>query len=443
MSIITTHTDPIDHSTSGHPPRPARHQNQQPPWFDGTDSTVSSTNTCRQHDRIRYRAPTGYQIDPLTDHLVIDEAESPIVRRIFREYVSRRLGSQAIARALSKEGLRTKTGNHWSGAAIVTVLRNRAYIGEISFRGVDYPAPHAHIIDRALFDEAQEILEARADDATAKHAATGSDYLLSGKIICTICGKHYVGTAARGNLYRYRYYTCWSRIRHGTARCPAERIPADQLDAAILAAMIETYADSALAAEAAEALTDAVTATHSARRDELLTLDAELAKATTAIDRYFAAFESGALSDTTTGQRVERLTLRIRELQERRGELSCLIAEDGPQPSAPTVDDLDQLSNLISEAIKHGDPTTLRRLTGSLVSEIRVTGRHKIEPIFRIPTYSPEAERPAATHTDQDDLRSRTHRRGDGTQVRTLPGLVRPAGIEPATQCLEGTRSIR
>jgi hypothetical protein len=43
------------------------------------------------------------------------------------------------------------------------------------------------------------------------------------------------------NRYRYRYYTCFSRRRCGTKYCAAERLPAEELDAAVIDALLHTY----------------------------------------------------------------------------------------------------------------------------------------------------------------------------------------------------------
>ena len=45
---------------------------------------------------------------------------------------------------------------------MLSILRNRAYLGEIFFRGNHYPAPHEPLVDRELFDRAQEILRSAA-----------------------------------------------------------------------------------------------------------------------------------------------------------------------------------------------------------------------------------------------------------------------------------------
>ncbi len=59
--------------------------------------------------------------------------------------------------------------------------------------------------------------------------------------VCARCGKHFVGTSAVGNRYRYRYYTCVTRQRYGTKYCDAKCLPAEDLDAAVLDALLHVY----------------------------------------------------------------------------------------------------------------------------------------------------------------------------------------------------------
>src|SRR4030095_13522525 len=61
-----------------------------------------------------------------------------------------------------------------------------------------------------------------------------SDFLLAGLIVCTRCGKRYVGNAAHGKTRRYRYYTCFSRLRYGTRARAGDRLRAAHLAGAAL-----------------------------------------------------------------------------------------------------------------------------------------------------------------------------------------------------------------
>jgi len=62
------------------------------------------------------------------------------------------------------------------------------------------------------------MLTERGEDYSKRASAT-SDYLLAGLIICDRSG----------------CYTCRTCQRYGTKHCDAERLPADEMDAAVLA----------------------------------------------------------------------------------------------------------------------------------------------------------------------------------------------------------------
>jgi len=75
--------------------------------------------------------PFGYLVNPTTHHLEPHDHEAPLVARIFQLYVRQRLGTPAIATWLNDHGHRTRRGRPWSYTAVLTILRNRAYLGEV------------------------------------------------------------------------------------------------------------------------------------------------------------------------------------------------------------------------------------------------------------------------------------------------------------------------
>ena len=81
-------------------------------------------------------------------YLVINDLEAPTIRTIFDLYARRRLGA-AIAALFTKRGAAHLTGKPWNTRAVLTVLRNRVYLGEIHYRGVwhigkPHPSPTDH-----------------------------------------------------------------------------------------------------------------------------------------------------------------------------------------------------------------------------------------------------------------------------------------------------------
>jgi len=336
--------------------------------------------------------------------------QAPLVPVIFDLYANKRMGARAIAAWLNDRNYRTRAGRPWGVTGVLTVLRNRAYLGQIYFRGTWHPAPHLPLVEPTLFDAVQELLAERGEDK-AKRASNASDYLLSGKLHCGWCHKRFVGTAATGKLARYRYYTCFSRSRYGTSTCAADRLPADQLDLALLEMLLFTFEQSDLI-EQAVADTAAKLACH--RDDhhaELDVVQAELRRTEQAMDRYMLAFEQGKLDLDRFSPRVEALAVKADELSHRQDELVAALEQAEAQPPSETL--LESLRERIRETIDLDEIQPKKTLVNALVHDIEVRGRSEIFPTFRVPT-APDPD----------------------TSVRTLSGLVGVTGLEPVTSSL-------
>ena len=106
----------------------------------------------------------GYTTHPDGGHLAVNPVEAPLIPVIFNLYAREHLGGTAIATQLNAQGHRTRTGAPWSDRSVITVLRNRAYLGEVTFRGVSHPSRHQPLIDPDTFNAAQQVLTLRGAD---------------------------------------------------------------------------------------------------------------------------------------------------------------------------------------------------------------------------------------------------------------------------------------
>jgi site-specific DNA recombinase len=329
--------------------------------------------------------PFGYRLDAERRFLVADAGEAPLVAEIFASYAERLQGAQSIARWLSERGNRTKKGKPFNAQAVLTILRNRAYLGQVTFRGHSYQAPHEPLIDRALFERAQEILRERGEDCSLRRS-NQSDYLLTGLVKCTRCGKRYIGAAANGNGGRYRYYVCFSRQRHGRKACDADSLPAEELEQTILEQLHTLLAREE---EVRQVITEAfaeLDAQRPKREAEVARLDAELRKLNDALDRYFRAFEEQTMPEQACAPRIAQLTRRLFELDARRAELAA-DQDDDPEPISD--DDLRPLQANVHEVIQNGDKPARKALLQALLEEIRVVSRAEIYPFFSLPAVRP------------------------------------------------------
>lgn len=94
-----------------------------------------------------------------------------------------------IAVALNERGYRTegtRGNNPFSKDTVCAMLQNRFYLAELP--GVTTPSQHAAVIDRTLFDAAQQQRERRASGGRQGVRQGATVYSLSGLAVCGHCG---------------------------------------------------------------------------------------------------------------------------------------------------------------------------------------------------------------------------------------------------------------
>ncbi len=352
--------------------------------------------------------PFGYRRAPEGGRLVAEPTEAALVPLIFDLYAHQLHGNREIAARLNEAGHRTRSGRPFSWKSVLTILKNRVYLGEVGWRGEWFPGEHEPLVDPDVFGKAEVLLQERGEDA-AKRVALSSDYLLTGLVVCS-CGARFIGTAATGRSRSYRYYTCGTRQRYGTKTCSAARLPADILDEAVVNGLLDVLSDTALVEEAARRARERSTASEHLVGAELATVDAELGDVETSIDRYLTSFERGALPEEVCGPRLKALSERARALRERREELAA--EQEEASIVAPAPEELAGLREEVEAAMVSGSPAQVKALLQALVHEVRVHDGETVQPVFKLP---------AGTGTTAMEA------------VRAPSRLVEVAGIEPAS----------
>lgn len=175
--------------------------------------------------------PFGY--DVIDKQYVVNETEAYYVRWMFESCV-RRSKYQPIIDSLKAAGVTGKRGKPIQYPQIYEILRNEKYIGTYVYsineeykRGDRRAKPNAiriehafpAIIDKATFDEAQNIMSTRTRAGRQKHR-------LSGLVYCSECGSkmHFYHTERKG--YEYNTFKC-------AGKCGAHCVPVEKVDKAV------------------------------------------------------------------------------------------------------------------------------------------------------------------------------------------------------------------
>jgi DNA invertase Pin-like site-specific DNA recombinase len=173
--------------------------------------------------------PFGYRVE--NRKLLVDDDNAAHVRWIFSRFLE--IGScTVLTREVAKRSMRTPRGNQVDKKYLYRLLNNRAYIGEAVHKGDSYPGEHDAIIDRAVWDKVHAIL---TESPRKRAARTRADTpaLLKG-LLYGPDGAAFSPTHTRKGGKLYRYYVSQSVLKHGAGSCPVGRVPAGEIETAVI-----------------------------------------------------------------------------------------------------------------------------------------------------------------------------------------------------------------
>jgi len=189
-------------------------------------------------------APLGY--DTKHRRITVNEAEAVTVRTIYRRYAE--LGSLNLLMAdLRKRKIVTKVRTLKSGEKVggipftrgplAYLLRNRFYIGEVTFKGEVLKGEQTPILDNDLFEAVQTKLTEQANNHKATR--TNSAALLTGRIFDDRGNRMTPSHARKGGI-KYRYYLS-SALLHGAVdqAGSVRRVSAAEIEALVIRTLRE------------------------------------------------------------------------------------------------------------------------------------------------------------------------------------------------------------
>ena len=186
--------------------------------------------------------PYGY--DVVERRLVQNPAEAAIVKEIYTRFIA--LPSMAhLLRELRNRGVTSKTwtttkGIHRQGKLIdktylYRILKRPVYAGVASHKGNHYPGQHEPIIDKVLWDQVQELIQAGCPRVKGRAAirTTKTPSILQG-LIFSPEGRAFTPAWTNKGPKVYRYYVNTDAIKIGPDVCEVQRIPAREIEPVIV-----------------------------------------------------------------------------------------------------------------------------------------------------------------------------------------------------------------
>jgi site-specific DNA recombinase len=301
----------------------------------------------------------GYDVDPHTKKLLVNEEEAVRVRAIFQLYLEQQ-GLLPVLAELERRGWRNKRlqtrrgrargGRLFTKPRLYELLRNVVYVGKVRYKQEVHPGEHAGIVDPALWQQVQDLLSAHGG-AHGERRCSGS--LLGGLLRCQACGCAMTPAhSANRSGKRYRYYTCTAAQRRGWHTCPSKALPAGAVEGFVLE-QLRIWAADPLAWKKALGATLAQNAALLATKEaEVRVLDEELARLRAAHAKASPA-QRVVLQAPKRCTREQRALLRqeIQALKDASGSdsdrLQTLATLAQAQDGAPTAEQAQLVHRLV------------------------------------------------------------------------------------------------
>lgn len=225
-------------------------------------------------------APCRYGYTRITEERrrVANPETAPLVREIFRLAADDGMGVSQIANRLNARGVkcpgdyrghRRKSGlpSRWNSTTVADIIRDETYLGIVTAQRTRKPDKNTRIylpreewrvlsdgrtealVDRDLFDRANESINSTSQLKAAKTRNRGRFFLLRGLLFCGQCGSlmsPVLTPSRRGStIYAFR---CTARYRPNANRidCRGASVYPHKVDDAIWATVVEVLRDGSL-----------------------------------------------------------------------------------------------------------------------------------------------------------------------------------------------------
>ena len=357
-------------------------------------------------------APYGYKKDPNNKfHLVINEKEAEVVKRVFRLYLEGN-GLTKIAQILTKDGIpvpgesrnigktrKTALYSSWKQTTIRRILDNRVYLGELvqfkrrkinykSKRRITVPeeeryickGTHEAIIDEEDFNTVQNILKKNKSFKGTKH-----DYLFKGLLYCAECGARLNITYSNYALKKYgeyRYTTiCYSYSRLYSDICTRHSNSIPELEEVLIKHIKEVCSryikenlqDELISMAKKQKQLELKQISNEKR---LETLEQKIADIGLYIKNLYMDKAKGVVSENDYISLVSDFTKDRDNLIKEKEELITIINNQKPQ-----IDETAKIEKLAKEFISLEKPT--KQLLNELIEKITISENKEINIYFK------------------------------------------------------------
>ena len=311
--------------------------------------------------------PIGYDYDPVTDSLNINEYETMQILELADLFL-KGTPLRTIERMFKEKGYTHKHGT-WAPSCIRRLLRNRLYIGEIKHGDNWYKGLHSPIFTVETFDKIQKLLDARLEQYKLTGLKPGiQTTFLGGLLRCKHCGGKYskqLNSRYKEGKPKVYWYMCYSRCKKvkkmiKDPNCKNKNWKMTELDNLVFNEIRQLLID--------ENYIHNIKKANKQRTDnpnKITIIESEIEKIDEQISRFMDLYGIGKFTIDQVSSKVDPLNATRRNLMK---ELESLNAESGRLSEEKTLEILESFE----ETFESGDFDEIRAVIESLIYYIEV-----------------------------------------------------------------------
>jgi hypothetical protein len=166
----------------------------------------------------------GHKVNTIT----LDEKRAPLVLKAFELFSTGLHTLDSLHEFMIDLDLKaSRRDKPITRETLHRMLRDRYYIGKVTYKGIQHQGRHQPIISEELFERVQRILDAHSGSGTRQRQ---HPHYLKGVVWCDRCKHRYTIMPGRGNGGEYFYFLCRGRQMK---QCNHPYVPVDVMEKAV------------------------------------------------------------------------------------------------------------------------------------------------------------------------------------------------------------------
>jgi len=242
------------------------------------------------------KPPVGYLNEPRLRTIIVEPHKAELVRRMFEAYSTGRHTFDSLHELVTGWGMTSHKEKPIARSMLPKLLSNPFYIGLFQFAGETHEGAHQPLIDKALFDEVQNVMVRRGHP----HQPRREPLPYLGFIQCGECGAAITGERQKG----HHYYRCTRKLGPCTQkRFIREEALTDELRTTTARVSIPSDPGTRMLAQVEQwRQTES-----DCRTEQLAEEKARLGKAETRISRLLDVYIDGSIEQSDYTRKKEEL----------------------------------------------------------------------------------------------------------------------------------------